>query len=457
MKPNYKTLYMRSFGLTLAFMALIGLNAQSPVTMSLKQAMEYAEKNSPAYLNAETDVKIAEQTVQTIKSAGLPQVNASAGYTDYLQIPGSYVKNFLGGQPEYLFFRFSQKYSANASIGMNQLLFDGTYFLGLRAAKDYVDLSQTMVSKSRADLHMNVAKAYLLALTTAKNIELINSNIAVIEKSYNDISALFEQGFAEKLDVQRLQLALSNLKVQKQKLENAVTITQNLLKLQMGMDVNTVLTLTDDLETVNSTIPLADASANAFNVKNRIEHRILTQSIGLSYMDERRYKLGYYPSLVGFVQHQRVSNRSDFNWFQSNLTPNNDFIPSTVWGLNLAIPVFDGLRKHSQIQDVRLRREKTLNDLRFFENAANMEFNNARTNYEVNLRQAAELKLNMDLAKEIYDKANIKFNEGVGSSLEIVQAETELKTAQTNYMNALYDLAISKLEFKKSTGSDLMN
>jgi outer membrane protein TolC len=160
---------------------------------------------------------------------------------------------------------------------------------------------------------------------------------------------------------------------------------------------------------------------------------------------------------VGFLQHQRITNRSEFNFFQSNLTPNNDFIPSTLFGLNLSIPVFDGLRKQSQIMDVRLRREKTMNDLKNFENYANLEFNNAKNTYEVNLKQAAELKLNMDLAKEIYDKSNIKFNEGVGSSLEIIQAETDLKTAQTNYMNALYDLSVSKIEYKRSLGLDVMN
>lgn len=447
---------MKPTGLIIALLAAASLNAQGTMNFTLKEAVEYAEKNSPVFQNAQTDVAIAEQTVKTIQATGLPQVNASAGYTDYLQIPGSYVPNFLGGPPDYLFFRFQQKYSANGSIGMNQLLFDGTYFLGLKAARDYVDLAQTLVAKSRTDLHLNVAKAYLLALTTAKNIDMINGNLTVLEKSLKEVSALYDEGFAEKLDVQRLQLAVNNLRVQKQKLENAAVITQNLLKMQMGLDVNTEITLTDDLEKVNASIPMAE-TGSGFNVQNRVEHKLINQSLGLSYMDERRYKLGYYPSLVGFIQHQRITNRSEFNFFKSNLTVNNDFIPSTVWGLNLNIPVFDGLRKKSQIADVRLRRAKTMNDLRTFENAANMEYTNAKLGYEANLKQAAELKLNLDLAKEIYDKANIKFNEGVGSSLEIVQAESDLKTAQTNYMNALYDLSVSKLELKKATGADLMN
>jgi outer membrane protein TolC len=270
-----------------------------------------------------------------------------------------------------------------------------------------------------------------------------------------DVSALYDEGFAEKLDVQRLQLAVSNLKVQREKLLNAVELTKNLLKLQMGMDVKQPLTLTDDLETVNASIPLAASTENEFNVKNRIEHKLMTQGLALTYLDEKRYKMGYLPTLVGFMQHQRTTNRSEFNFFKSNLPINNNFVPATLWGLNLSVPVFDGFRKQSQIMDVRLRRMRTENDMRNFENAATLEYTNAKLSYSTNLKQAAELKLNLDLAKEIYEKTNIKFKEGVGSTLEITQAETELKTAQTNYMNALYDLTVSKLDLKKAAGEDL--
>lgn len=449
---HMKTTFFLIFSLSATFAF-----GQTESSLSLKEAISFAEKNNPSYQNTQTDVRIAKQTVNTIQASGLPQVNAGASYNDYIQIPGSYVKNFLGGQPEYLFFRFQQKYSASANIGFNQLLFDGTFFLGLKAAKDYVGLTETMVAKSKTDLQMNVAKAYLLALTTVQNIELINANLSTLEKSLKDVSALFDEGFAEKLDVQRLQLAVNNLKIQREKLMNAAVMTKNLLKLQIGMDMNTPLTLTDNIETVNASINLAESSQNSFDAKNRIEHKIFEQTLNLSYMDEKRYKMGYYPTLVGFLQHQATTNRSDFNFFKSNLPVNNSFVPSTLWGLNLSVPVFDGLRKHSQIMDVRLRREKTLNDLRNFENYANMEYSNAVMTYDINMKQAAELKLNLDLANEIYEKTNIKFKEGVGSTMEITQAQADLKTAQTNYMNALYELAVSKLELKKSMGENLIN
>lgn len=444
----------------LAFLSAfsLGLHAQQDtVKFSLKDAIAYAEKNSPTFQNVQTDVDIANNTVRQITALGLPQVNASATYQEYLQIPGSWIKNFAGPSPEYIFLKFQQKYYASGSIGLNQLLWDGTFLLGLKASKEYVNMAQLLVAKSKTDLHTNVAKAYLLALTTAKNIELLNSNLTTLEKSLSDVTALNKEGFAESLDVQRLQLAVSNLKIQKQKLENASGITVNLLKFQIGLGMDSALVLTDNIESVDKSIATADAVANDFDIKNRVEYKVFSEAFTLSKMDEKRYKLGYYPTLVGFLQHQATTNRSTFNFFESNLTPNNNFVPATLYGFSLNIPVFDGGRKHTQIVDVRLRRAKTENEFRMFQEGAKMEYINAKLSYEVNLKQTEEQKKNLDLAKEIYDKANIKFKEGVGSTLEIMQAETDLKAAQTNYLNSLYDLVISKLDLKKAKGEDILN
>jgi len=199
LKPHMKRTLLATFGIL-----VFQLNAQQASKMSLKEAVAYAEKNSPTLQNAQTDVTIAETTVKNIKSIGLPQVNASASFQQYLQIPGSWIKNFnpSPGSPEYIFLKFQQQFYASGSIGVNQLLFDGSFFLGLKAAKEYVNMSQLLVAKSKADLQSNVAKAYLLALTTRKNIDLLESNLKTLEKSYKDVQGLNKEGFAESLDVQ---------------------------------------------------------------------------------------------------------------------------------------------------------------------------------------------------------------------------------------------------------------
>lgn len=443
--------------IALAFLCTSGfLQAQTDSgKFNLTEAIAFAEKNSPTLKNAMLDKDISRETVKQVASAGLPQVNASGNLLQYTQVPGNWVKNFVPspGAPEYVFIRFQQPINAVASLTMNQLIYSGTFLLGLKAAKEFTNLSSLAYVKTKADLQVNVAKAYLMALTVKKNIEMVNGNLLLLEKSLSDVEKLNAEGFAEKLDVQRLKLAVSNLKVQKEKLLAASDATMNLLKLQMGFDVNKQIELTDDLETIDKSIP---ALSNAdFNVKNRIEYKLINQGLTLSKLDEKRFKVGKYPTIVGFFQHQQSTLRPEFNFFQSNLTPNNNWVPSSAFGLSLQMTLFDGFRAKSSIAEIKLKRQKTENDLFSFTNAANMEYSNAVRNYNTSAQLVELQKENMDLAREIYTKSNLKYKEGVGSSLEVVQAENDLKTAQANYLNAIYDLVISKIDLKKANGTEI--
>jgi outer membrane protein TolC len=199
---------------------------------------------------------------------------------------------------------------------------------------------------------LNVSKAYLLSLTLQKNITLMNSNISLLEKSLNDVKMLNKEGFAEKLDVQRLEFSLTNLKVQRDKLILASSASMNLLKIQLGMPIQNPIVLADDLETLDKSIP---AGNDAFDIKNRIEYQLMNQTLSISFLEEKRFKVGRFPTLVGFLQHQQTTQRPEFNFFQSNLTPNNNWVPSTALGLNLSLTLFDGLRSRAGAAEVRLR------------------------------------------------------------------------------------------------------
>ncbi len=438
--------------------ATLKVTAQDTAQLSLQQAVDYAKSNSFLIKNAQADVNLSHQKVNEIKSIGLPQVNASGNFTQYVTIPGSYVPNFFAqpGSPEFIFIQFQQKYAASGTVTASQLLWDGTYLMGLKAATEFVNLSKLLESKAEIDLETNVTKAYLMALTTKKNLELINQNLSTLEKSLSDIAALYKEGFAENLDVQRLEFAVMNLRVQRDKLITAIEVTLNLLKFQIGMPINQPVKLSDDLETLDQTLPF-NLPTSEISAKNRIEYQLLNQSLALSYYDEKRYKLGYLPSLSAFISHQQSTNRPEFNFFQSNLTPNNNFIPATLWGLNLNVPIFDGMRKEAQRKSVVFERNKTLNNIKNFENAFQLEYLNASKTYENNLDQVMAQNNNLQLAQNIYEVTLAKYKEGVGSTLEITQAENDLKTAQINYLNAIYDLIISKVELKKSLGIQLFN
>jgi len=444
------------------FSLLLGsltIQAQDVKKFSFSEAITYAEQNNTSYKNAQLDVKIAKETVKQTTSYGLPQVSASGGYQQFLTIPGNWVNNFTkqpgSSAPDYIFIRFQQEFVSSASLSVSQLLFDGTYFVGLEATRAFMGMSELLKAKSLKDLQVNVAKAYVTAVSTQKNLDVIEANIKLLEKSAFEVKEMNKEGFVESLDVERLNYTLSNLYLQREKLKNAIVITKNALKIHMALPMTTELELTDNLEQLEANLNVSGLDANGFNAGQRIEHRILDQSITLGMLDNKRYKASALPSLVGFYQNQRNTQRSEFNFFQSNLTPNNEWVASSVYGINLRVPIFAGGLTRSKLSETNIKIEKAKNDMANFDRFAEFEFNNAKNGYTVNMQQAENQKANLALAQRIYDKASLKYKEGVGSALEMMQAETELRTANNNYMNALYDLVISKIELQHATGTPI--
>ena len=441
------------------FLGAFAANAQETKTFSFSEAITFAEQNNTSYKNAQLDVNIAKETVKQTASYGLPQVSASGGYQQYLTIPGNWVNNFTKvpgtSAPDYIFIRFQQEFASSASLSVSQLLFDGTYFVGLEATRAFMGMSQLLKAKSLKDLQMNVAKAYVTAVSTQKNLDVIEANIKLLEKSAFEVKEMNKEGFVESLDVDRLNFTLSNLYLQREKLQNAIIITKNALKIHLALPMTTEIALSDNLEQLETYLNVSGLDVNAFNASQRIEHQILDQSVALGLLDNKRYNAASLPSLVGFYQYQKSTLRSEFNFFQGNLTPNNEWVPSSVYGLNLRVPIFAGGLTRSKLAETNIKIEKAKNDMANFDRFAEFEFTNAKNNYMVNMKQAENQKANLALAERIYDKASLKNKEGVGSALEMMQAETELRAANNNYMNALYDLVISKIELQHATGTPI--
>lgn len=433
------------------------LQAQDTISMTLPEAFSYAQQHNASYLNAQKDVLLSNETVRQTVAIGLPQISATGSYQQFLTVPGSWIKNFVQspGAPDYIFLKFQQEFTSSANLAVNQLLWDGTYLVGLQATSEFVKMSKLAEAKSLRDLENNISKAYITAVSTQKNLDLIETNMRLLERSLFEVSQLNKEGFAEKLDVERLELNLANLKIQRQKLQNAISITLNLLKMQMGMPIETPLKLSNNLDQLESTINLSDADISNFSAGNRIENRLLEQAVTLSKLDQKRYKYSALPSLFAFYQHSESTQRPEFNFFKSNLTPNNNWIPSDVYGLSLRVPIYGGGATRSKIRETQIKIEKAQNDLSNFQRFASLEYQNSKNTYLQNLQSVEIQKQNMVLAQKIYDKTMAKFKEGVGSTLEITQAEAELRTANNAYLNSLYDLLVSKIELKSAIGQSI--
>lgn len=415
-------------------------------SFSLQEAIAYAQSHQVDILNAKVDEEIARNTVKQTIGIGLPQISANASFQDYLKVPTSLLPGEVFGQPgTQIPVKFGVKFNSSIGLEVSQLLFDGSYLVGLQASRTYKELSTKNTTRSRIETAVAVTKAYYSVLVSNEQLSLIDANLERLKKSLNDAEQMFKNGFVEKIDVDRLSVLNNNLLTERQNVIRLLALNINLLKFQMGMSIGSSLTLTDkitDMDNAKSAI-LNDGMVYT----KRIEYSLLQTQKKLNELDVKRYKSLFLPSLAAFGS---TSSNFQNNSF-SNLYENR--FPTTVIGLRLSIPLVSGGQKIYQLRNAKLESVKTDNNLVNLENAINLEVNQAQTTFLNGQQSLENQKRNMELAKEVLRVTKIKYDQGVGSSLEVTTAETSLKEAQNNYINALYDMLINKVNLDKALGN----
>jgi len=461
MELKYNIIWVICFG----FFTNTYAQSDSSFSMSLQQCVEYGIANNAMQKSALSDIEIAKQDVREVKAIGLPQINAGANFTHNLKIATQVLPDFISPSVYGVLYQegvlnpqanpipaigsnpvqFGVPYTFTASASLRQLIFDGTYFLGLKAANEYVEMSKLQTEKSTVDLKENIIKSYLLILTTQENKKLITDNIAIVERTLTEVQALYSSGFAERLDVDRVELSKSSLDIRLKSVDQQIEILSQSLKLNMGMDVNANLVLTDSL---NGLIKSNLVSSSSLNVKELSDYKILAQNQKLQELNKERYKVGRYPNVMlnATYGQQSFANKGEIG----DLT--KDFFPLANYQISVGIPIWDGNARRAQIAKVEQNLVKNDLMMQNLENAAKLQYNSALSKYNTSLELMDLQKKNLAIALDIYKKAGIKFKEGIGSSLELAQAENDYKAAQVSYLNSIYDLLVANVELKKSTG-----
>ncbi|WP_199137776.1 TolC family protein [Pedobacter sp. ASV12] len=418
-------------------------------SFSLQEAISFALTHQADVKNAKIDEQIAANTVKKTFGIGLPQVSASADFNDFLKVATSLVPAIFfdkdAAPGTFIPVQFGVKYNSTAGINASQLLFDGTYLVGLRASKTYKELSTKNSARTRIETAVAVTKAYYSVLVSGEQLTLLDANIASLKKSLNDTEAMFKNGFAEKIDADRLSVLYNNAQTERENVVRMLALNLNLLKFQMGLTVNSNLTLKDKIGEINvDQVPvLSDSSA----YHKRIEYSILQTQLKLNELDVKRYKSAFLPSLSAFgsyslsFQNDRFADLYDKNF------------PTSVIGLKLSIPIISGGQKLYDVRNAKLEVLKTQNNINNLANSINLEVSQAQTNFVNGQKSLQNQKRNMALAQEVLRVTKIKYEQGVGSNLEVTTAETSLKEAQNNYINALYDMLINKVNLDKALGN----
>jgi outer membrane protein len=443
--------------------------AQQTNNFSIKQSVEYATKNATQVKNALLDIKVQEQVNRQITSAAYPQVSGSIGATHYLNIPVQSLPNFIspatyqvlidegvkngsgnaitfpnGGDFGTIAAKFGVPWTASAGVDVSQLLFDGQVFVGLMARDAVLEFYKKTADVTQEQIKANVMKVYYQLVVGKNQLASLDANIVRFEKLLHDTKEIYKNGFAEKLDVDKVTVQLNNIKTEKEKIENMITAGNSGLKFLMGMPQKEILVLTDTLSEAELKSNILDET---YDYKNRKEFQLLSVAEKLGGYNIRRYKLSKIPTIAAFGTYSKNAQRSAFNFFNKG-----DWFTTSLVGVKIAIPIFDGNRKNALIEQSKYELQKTKNNIEQLKNSIDYDVDQSRIKMKSALLTMDNQKKNIVLAENVYNTTKKKYEQGLGSNQEIYNTQTELKVAQTNYYSSLYDAITAKIDYLKAAG-----
>jgi outer membrane protein TolC len=418
-------------------------NGQTRV-MGMEDCINYALTNHPDVKVAELALKDADWQIKESKSTGMPQFSGGVDYQYFIQRPGiPQSALFPGGSDEKVYF--SANHTLAPSLAWDQLFYSRSYGLALRGAQVYRDYAQAGLALTRQNIRFQVIYAYLPTLVITEGLGIIDKNISSVEKLLNETKAINKAGFAEQLDVDRLELSLSTLQTDRSNLLRQYEIVVNALKFSMGMPVKDSIVLADNLDTLLARYVYTDLTSEV-NFMNRAEYVQLLKARDLNALNIDLNSKVWIPTFRGFLQYSPTWQGGfgdDTRWF---------FIPSSIVGVSVSFTIWDGGTSKAKRERARLDVQQIDEQKRTLENAITLEVENARRQYLSAEERVNNLRRNLTLAERIYDTTQKKYRAGVGSSFEVTQAEQSLYIAQKNLIDALYDFLLAKSAVRKALG-----
>ena len=437
----------------LLFFLFIGtmLSAQEKTSFTLEEAVHYAMENSLTLKNSFIDITDAEERILENRAFGLPKVSFGMNYQHFLKLPVSLIPasfvDPMAPEGEFAELTFGTKNNLTASLEASTMVFDWSYFTGLKAARTYRKFASQQVTTTQREVRNQVQSAYLPPLILEESKKTLQKNITNLEKLLFETKEMYKAGFVEQLDVDRLELSLANLSSEVENLDSQKELAYNVLKFAMGYPINKPISINDVIDQLLVDASEVDMTDPSTFLRDRPEIRLAELGIEMSELNVEYQKSTLYPSLGAFGQYQQQA--------QGNKLFDSQWFDLAVVGLQLNVPIFNGLGTKSKINRAKLEVEKAQNDLRQLERVINMEVGNARASY-INAKRKVENQIkNVSLAQRIYDTTQIKYKEGVGSILEITSAEQELFRTQQNMIQAKYDLLQAKIALDTALGKSL--
>jgi outer membrane protein TolC len=421
--------------------------------LTLDKCIEIALENNENIKIADLEIGVSKALAGEYLSAGLPQLDATATFNKNFIIRRTFVPANIfdpsAPEGEVLELQFGTPYDGNIGLNLSQMIFDGSYFVGLKAARTLTDLSRKELVREKIDVIESVIKAYYTVLVNKVAEELVIDNYNRLDTLLRETRIMYENGFAEKIDLNRTQVEFNNVSTQLSRTERLISISIELLKFQIGIPLDQQVEISERLSDLNLTTEEILALETSYG--RRIEYSVLQTNLELQQLDMKNNKVQYLPQIdlvASWGMNAGVLDAGELvEWGDRRIWPDYQLA-----GLSFYLPIFDGLMKSKKIQQNKLKiKQLNLQRMMLEKNIA-IEVTEKKNNLRSGLEELESQEENMNLAREVYDHTKIKYQEGVGSNLEVIEADNAYKTAQTNYYNALYDALIAIIELEKALG-----
>lgn len=422
--------------------------SQEPVTLSLEDAMNYAVKHNASVKNARLDVKMQKAVNAEVTGVALPQVKAEGQYSQYTDIMKSFIPGEFFGKPgSFIPVAFTPKYGNTASASASQIIFDGGVTVALQARNTLMKLYNQSALLSEEDVKYNVQKAYYAFVIASRQYGILNNSLAYLRSMGNDINILYQNGFVEKIDVDRTTVQINNLATDSIRIGGLIALSEQLLKFQMGMDIAQPIVLTDTAFDSKVTEAAALMLSTESDYDDRTEFSILQTTLKLHQYNLKRYRMAALPTLVAF-------GSAGYNYSTNNFDDifSKRYIFYSMYGLKLSVPIFDGFQRHSRATQSKINIEKTKNNIDNLKLAIDLQTAQSKTSLKNALMSLESQKRNLELAKGVLELARNKYKAGVGSNTEVTQAQTEMLHAQNDYFSSMLDVVNAKSDLQRAMG-----
>lgn len=420
-------------------------------SFSLDQAISHALTNNRSAINANRDIDIAKQKKWETTAMGLPQINGMVNYQNNFKLQTSLLPaEIFGGTPgQFAEVTFGTKQSAGGSLSLSQLLFDGSYIVALQASKTYLQFYQNYKKKTDADVREMVINSYGNVLLAEESTQILQKNKSILEKTLFETNQIYKNGLIEEENVEQLKITLSSVNGNLNYITRLKDISIKMLKINLGLDINDDLQLTDKLDVLtqnNLDFALKNQNvASDFKVQNNINYIITQNFVDQRSLELKLQKSRALPSLSAGVNFGYNGFSEKFTFFNSD----QRYFNYSNLGVNLNIPIFSSFARSARTQQARIALDKAKTDLTEMEQKLQLAFQNAKSDYEFSVEQYNSSKENLVLAERIEKKQQIKFKEGLSSSFDFTEAQRQLYTSQQNYLQTMVDVINKKAALEK--------